>query len=125
MSTKEYKSEDLRFTWRILAGPAIGQLIGLMLGYLVSFDPNKFLSVWIGGAAGTGIGFWCGIYWHFKDTNRRKKKPYFTTGFIGLICHGFGIVALTTVLGGIGFSSNLDQLKALKTEQINRIIIDS
>ena len=123
MSTKEYKSEDLRFTWRILAGPAIGQLIGLMLGYLVSFDPNKFLSVWIGGAAGTGIGFWYGIYWHFKDTNRRKKKPYFTTGFIGLICNGLGIVALTTVLGGIGFSSNLDQLKALKTEQINRITV--
>ena len=123
MNTKEYKSEDIRFTWRLLAGPAIGQFIGLVFGYLLPLDPSKFLSVWLGGAAGTCIGFWYGAYWHFKDTNRRKKKPYFTTGFVGLISNAFGIVVLTNLLGGVGFSSNLDQLKELKADQISKITI--
>lgn len=83
--------------------------IGLVFGYLFPLDPSKFLSIWLSGAAGTCIGFLYGAYWHFKDTNRRKKKPYFTTGFIGLISNAFGIVVLTTLLGGVGFSSNLAQ----------------
>jgi hypothetical protein len=123
MSTKEYNSEDIRFSWRLLAAPMIGQLIGLALGYLLSLDQSKFLSVWIGGAAGTCLGFWYGVWWHFKEKTRRKKKSYFTMLFIGIIANALGFVVFTTLYGSAGFSNTLDQFKLLQRSQISKITI--
>ncbi len=123
MHTKEYSPEDIRFSWRLLAGPALGQLIGLAVGYLVTLDQRTFLSVWIGGAAGTCVGFWYGVWWYFKDNARRKKKPYFTMGFIGIISNIFGVIAVIMLFGSAGFSHNLAQLKSLQRTQLSKIVI--
>jgi len=123
MSTKEYSSEDIRFTWRLLAGPALGQLIGFALGYLVTLDQRTFFSVWIGGATGICVGFWYGVWWHFKDNARRKKKPYTTMGLIGIISNVFGVIALIMFFGSAGFSKSLDHLKSIQGSQISKIII--
>ncbi len=123
MNTKELKSEDIRFSWRLLAAPVIGQLIGLFFGYLFSIDSNKFMSAWIGGAPGTCIGFWYGVFWHFRDCERRKKKSYFTVIFIGIISNAFGFVALTSLFGSAGFSQTLNQLKSIQKTHIRKISI--
>lgn len=103
MIQTEYKAEDLRFTWRLLIGIIIVQLIGILCGYLIQFHSIQFVSIWVGGAFGTFVGFWFGIWWHFKKKHRRSKLPYFTLGFTGIVSHFLGVLSILIFLGIIKF----------------------
>jgi len=97
MTQNEIKAEDLRYTWRLLTGVVIFQLVGALCGYIIKFHPTQFVSIWIGAAFSTFIGFCFGVWWHFKDHSRRKKIPYFTlffTGFVSLFLGGFSTMIL-------------------------------
>ena len=98
MTQSEYKAEDLRFTWRILIGIIIFQLIGALIGFLLKLNPTPFISIWVGGAFCTLVGFWFGIWWHFKDKNRRGKIPYFTLLFTGIVSHYLGVYSIIIAL---------------------------
>lgn len=123
MSSKKYKREDLRLTWRLLAAPGIGQIIGGLFGLLIPFDSIQFMSVWIGGASGTFVGFWVGVWWHFKDIERKKKVPYFTLIFIGLISNSFGVAVFFMTIGNISSTSLLNKMASIEPTDLSEIII--
>jgi len=78
------KAEDLRNTWRIIFLVIIGQLIGLLIGYVFKIHPELFISTWVGAAIGTLPGFLLGLIWHFSNQERRKAIPYFTVCFFAI-----------------------------------------
>ena len=77
------KAEDLRNTWRIILLVIVGQLVGLLIGYVFKIHPELFISTWVGATIGTLPGFLLGLIWHFSNQERRKAIPYFTVCFFG------------------------------------------
>lgn len=123
MNSKKYKTEDIRKTWRLIAGPGIGQIVGLLFGSLMPFTSIHFTSALVGGASGTFFGFWIGVWWHFKDQERQKKVPFFTLIFIGLISNAFGVAVIFMTTGDFSNNSLLNEMASIEATNLSEIII--
>ncbi len=108
------KAEDLMKTWRIIVMVIICQLLGLLVGLVVPLHPEKFLSLWIGGAIGTLPGFIIGTLWYYSSEDRSKGVPYFTLGFFAIGSIILPIVAFGLLASGTKFTNLKLNLQTLQ-----------
>ena len=116
-------AEDLMKTWRIIAMVILGQIIGLCFGIIFALHPDKFLSIWTGGAFGTFPGFITGVIWYFKNEDREKGIPYFTLAFFVIASIALPVAALGLFREGLEFTKMEENIKTIDPAIINKIVV--
>ncbi len=117
------KAEDLKKTWRIIAMVIVGQIVGLCIGLAFSLHPDKFLSLWAGGAIGTLPGFIIGVIWYFKSQDKNNGIPYLTIGFFAIGSLILPIAAIGLLSSGLAFNNLKEELKSIDPSAIERLVV--
>jgi hypothetical protein len=117
------KAEDLKKTWRIIVMVIIGQVIGLCTGIVFSLHPDKFLSIWAGGAIGTLPGFIIGVLWYFRSQNKSNGIPYVTIGFFAVGSIALPIAAFGLLSSGMAFNNLMEEIKTIDPSSIEKLVV--
>ncbi len=117
------KAEDLKKTWRIIVMVIVGQVVGFCIGIAFSLHPDKFLSLWAGGAIGTLPGFIIGVLWYFKSQDKNISAPYFTIGFFAIGSIALPIAAFGLLSSGLAFNHLMEEIKSLDPSVIEKLVV--
>lgn len=117
------KAEDLKKTWRIIVMVIVGQGIGLCIGIAISLHPDKFISIWAGGAIGTLPGFLIGVFWYFGSKDKNNGIPYFTIGFFAIGSIALPLAAFGLLSSGIAFNNIMEEIKTIDPSAIEKLVV--
>jgi hypothetical protein len=122
-SNRLINAEDLMKTWRIIVMIIFAQILGLIIGVIFPLNPDRFLSIWTGGAFGTLPGFILGVIWYFKSQDPKNGIPYFTIGFFAIGSVVLPIAAFGLLNSGLEFNNLKEEIKALDPTVIEKLVV--